>query len=955
MKTRKLRLLSFVLAVAMMFAVMPVSAFAAPEDDHTVTVTTTGGLQAAVEAKYGANLDSITELIVKTAEGAALNQADFQFLSGVVVSEGTKGDGRYASDYTPNTIPCLKNLQTLDLTDAVGVFTEANGTTVYNVIPPRAFQKNTTIKKILLPKNLVRTYLHAFSMMTALEYLGTNAGNLHFPDSMETMGEGMLWSNNKNDNPLSAELVLPPNLKDIGSACFYNSGVKGAISIPGSVNIETNTDISNNEFKKSGGIFYGTDITSLTFGDGIEYIGDNFAKDCKYLTSVTIPSSVKSIGKNAFENTSLTQYPAMDGVTTVGKHAFAGVKTFTNDIVLSENVSYGDCAFQNIQTTGGIVFQSNSVGMNVLQNAKFNGDLKLEADTVPASIIARNDEDYDGQKVITGNVILEPGVKTIESSAFNAAGLTGTLVLPDGLETIGGSAFRHNQFSGTIVIPKSVKEIGAAAFSFVGGGASPSAKAEAQNTEKKVDTIIVENPDISLEQYAFANQKTGVKIYFTSDVQNTNSYWYNSECIILNTDGGTIANCNGEATAEPDTTTGLYMPTKDGYKFVGWYDGETKLSGNAEAGKTYTAKWTPYKTTVEPKVEANADPASKTVEITVNVEADPTELDGATATLNFTDAKGNDDSANVAEVAVDGKKLEKDENDKYTAKLSDLMQKTPDSSENGTDAVMLADVSEDAVVPGTVKGTALLTVTYKNPGKHLVEIVLNAANGDVICKKPVTVEIAPEPGALNLTGCTAKLEDGTPVENGAKVPVGAEVTVTFEQDADSDLVLNGWKVTPETLIDTNDKLVKDITADTFTFEMPETDKGVTIEAQTKTKAAAPAEDDSMDAAAVVTGVVLGTGTAILAYHIGTEVYAEQVLGKGVAIPRTREEVALKAWELAGKPAVELNGEPLSEAAQAEKWAVESGLMQNVDGSFNGSKKMSKLKALRTLDAAKKLG
>ena len=30
-------------------------------------------------------------------------------------------------------------------------------------------------------------------------------------------------------------------------------------------------------------------------------------------------------------------------------------------------------------------------------------------------------------------------------------------------------------------------------------------------------------------------------------------------------------------------------------------------------------------------------------------------------------------------------------------------------------------------------------------------------------------------------------------------------------------------------------------------------------------------------------------------------------------------------------------------------------MQNVDGSFNGSKKMSRLKALRTLDAAKKLG
>ena len=409
---------------------------------------------------------------------------------------------------------------------------------------------------------------------------------------------------------------------------------------------------------------------------------------------------------------------------------------------------------------------------------------------------------------------------------------------------------------------------------------------------------------------------------------------------------------DGEQLEEPTD------PKKDGNKFDGWYTADNQKANfplTITDDTTLTAKWTPYETKVEPKVEANADPASKTVEITVNVEADPTELANATATLNFTDANGNDDSANVAEVAVDGNKLEKNANGKYTAKLSDLMQKTFDASKSGTDAVMLADVNAGAVVPSTVKGTALLTVTYKTPGKHRVAIVLNAKNGDVICTKTATVEIAPEPGTLNLTGCTAKLEDGTSVENGAKVPVGAEVTVTFEQDADSDLVLNGWKVTPETLTDTNGKLVKDITADTFTFVMPETDEGVTIEALTKAKAAAPAEDDSMDAAAVVTGVVLGTGTAILAYHIGTEVYAEQVLGKGVAIPRTREEVALKAWELAGKPAVELNGEPLSEAAQAEKWAVESGLMQNVDGSFNGSKKMSKLKALRTLDAAKKLG
>ena len=110
------------------------------------------------------------------------------------------------------------------------------------------------------------------------------------------------------------------------------------------------------------------------------------------------------------------------------------------------------------------------------------------------------------------------------------------------------------------------------------------------------------------------------------------------------------------------------------------------------------------------------------------------------------------------------------------------------------------------------------------------------------------------------------------------------------------------------------------------------------------------------AGAVVAGVAIGTGVAVLTYHIGTEIYAKQVLGAGVAVPKTREEVALKAWELAGKPAVAAEGETLSDAEQAERWVVESGLMKNdANGSFNGQKRMLKLVALRTLDAAKKLG
>ena len=154
-----------------------------------------------------------------------------------------------------------------------------------------------------------------------------------------------------------------------------------------------------------------------------------------------------------------------------------------------------------------------------------------------------------------------------------------------------------------------------------------------------------------------------------------------------------------------------------------------------------------------------------------------------------------------------------------------------------------------------------------------------------------------------------------------------------------------WEVRKGDVTLENDRAAK------TSFTMP--DGMVQLEAMYQ---AADVEDSGWDAATVVTGVAVGTGTAILAYHIGMEVYAEQVLGKDVAVPRTRAEVALLAWQLAGSPAVNAEGEPLSEAAQAERWAVESGLMQkDAEGNFNGTKKMSKWNALRTLDAAKKMG
>ena len=275
--------------------------------------------------------------------------------------------------------------------------------------------------------------------------------------------------------------------------------------------------------------------------------------------------------------------------------------------------------------------------------------------------------------------------------------------------------------------------------------------------------------------------------------------------------------------------------------------------------------------------------------------------------------------------------------------------------------------------PNLPNKIALKDATFENNGSDIYLNLNDNQNADEVLDvtnydgKPLTAKVttadgkgdttlAVKPADLTVEGGTVKVDtssivgEATVNKDGdttkASVPVKALVTVTYDEAAyaDSNLKFNGWTITG--LANAEDYKNQQ----TFTFEMPA--NTVTIKAGTATT---DTEDDSWDAATVITGVAIGAGAAVLTYHIGTELYAEQVLGKGVAIPRTREDVALKAWELAGKPAVELNGEPLSEAAQAEKWAVESGLMQNdAQGNFNGTKKMNKLKALRVLDKAQKL-
>ncbi len=164
-------------------------------------------------------------------------------------------------------------------------------------------------------------------------------------------------------------------VKAIGESAFYNcNGLTGSLSIPNSV-----TSIGKNAFDCSG--FTG----SLTIGNSVTSIGDYAFYKCSGFTgSLTIPNSVTSIGNHAFRecyrfNGTLT---IGNSVTSIGNYAFADCLGFTGSLVIPDFVeSIGIWAFEEcIGFTGSLTIGNavTSIGNHAFAGCSgFTGSLTI--------------------------------------------------------------------------------------------------------------------------------------------------------------------------------------------------------------------------------------------------------------------------------------------------------------------------------------------------------------------------------------------------------------------------------------------------------------------------------------------------------------------------------------------------------------------------------------------------
>ncbi|MBR3871441.1 MAG: leucine-rich repeat domain-containing protein [Paludibacteraceae bacterium] len=241
-------------------------------------------------------------------------------------------------------------------------------------------------------------------------------------------------------HPNLVRVTLPESLKEIGENAFYGSGVE-SITIPENVeNIGANAfwECSNLktvtwnaiDCKTKGDIFmYGNyNIESFIFGNKVKSIPDKLCQGFENLTQIELPSSIETIGVQAFAASGLQSLVIPANVSYIGRGAFGfceNLKTLTWNAV---NCRTDACAIDEGTFEGYHDISLSIFFYSPISTVTFSNNVER----IPAYMLNSQDE--------LKSVTLPQSLEHIGAYAFGGTRLT-TISVPSKVSYIGKNAF----------------------------------------------------------------------------------------------------------------------------------------------------------------------------------------------------------------------------------------------------------------------------------------------------------------------------------------------------------------------------------------------------------------------------------------------------------------------------------------------------------------------------------
>ncbi|MBQ3094315.1 MAG: leucine-rich repeat protein [Clostridia bacterium] len=231
-----------------------------------------------------------------------------------------------------------------------------------------------------------------------------------------------------------------------------------------------------------------TAVPATVGGYPVTAIGNAAFYGCTTLTTVTIPSTVKTIGQNAFGScTNLTSVTVPNGVTTIGGGAFNACTKLATISLPNSITSIGSRAFYNTayynavgSWTGSLLYIGNHLvdakswasgaqtvraGTKTIAEASFYGCTDLSSVSLPSGLVTVGVQAFYGCDALE-NIQIPDTVTTIGDQAFYSCDGLSDVVVPNGVKTIGAEAFSSCYGLQRLSLPASVTAIGDKAFAY---------------------------------------------------------------------------------------------------------------------------------------------------------------------------------------------------------------------------------------------------------------------------------------------------------------------------------------------------------------------------------------------------------------------------------------------------------------------------------------------------------